>query len=60
MHDITELRLKLHSSYTDYSPACTLNGMAVMHSKPRSLCERTCLFFLKLEFHNKAMDCPMI
>ena len=48
VHDITELRLKLHS-YTDYSPACTLNGMAVMHSKPRSLCERTCLLIFCMQ-----------
>ena len=31
---------------TDYNPpALASNRLTVMHSKPRSLCERTCLFF---------------
>ena len=47
MHDITELlRLVLILPDTDYTPpALASDRLTVMHSKPRSLCERTCLFF---------------
>ena len=47
MHDITELlRLVLVLPDTDYNPpALASDRLTVMHSKPRSLCERTCLFF---------------
>ena len=46
MHDITELlRLVLILPDTDYTPpALASDRLTVMHSKPRSLCERTCLF----------------
>ena len=46
MHDITELlRLVLVLPDTDYTPpALASDRLTVMHSKPRSLCERTCLF----------------
>ena len=48
MHDITELlRLVLILPDTDYTPpALASDRLTVMHSKPRSLCERTCLLLL--------------